>query len=252
MKQKENELFKYYSCEAYNLDALANGYLWFSNPQNLNDPFDCNFEGYRNSSAFSPLGTEFIHNMYEKFDSFGICSFTQCSENQHFWSLYSANYSGFCLVFDKDKLEIKLNSFGIITDKVDYQALPLDQKIIDETNSNVSPEYCHTLEQQLRKIAFIKKAEVWGYEEEIRSFLGLICIDKMKTGENNIERGHNGYKVPIKDIKALKNIILGHNISPENKALIVNLVQHNYPEIKLLQLELDHESWLLKVVDMIN
>jgi len=255
MTQEINYLYKYYSCEAYNLDALANGYLWFSNPKNLNDPFDCNFEGYRESIAFSAFKTNHFHKMYELFESFGICSFTQEPTNQHFWSLYSANYSGFCLVFDKMELEKKLLSIGIIMDDAIYltQPINIESEINNEITDNTSDsEFKHILEQPLRKIAFIKNKDVWANENEFRAFLGGICIGKIASGENDVEKLKNGYKVPIKKNNLLKEIILGHNITTENKALIINLIQHNFPDIKLSQIELDFKNLQLKVVDVSN
>lgn len=255
MSQETISLFKYYSCEAYNLDALANGYLWFSNPMNLNDPFDCNFEGFRESKVFSVFKPELVQKMYDLFEKIAICSFTQDPLSQHFWSLYAANYSGFCLVFDRVGLTRKLFSLGIFSNEVTYQDQPLsiDYELLKRMNERPNDfDYKHLLEAPLRENAFVKNSEVWGNEKEVRAFLGGICIGNMISGENDIKKGNNGYKVPIRENKLLKEIILGHNISAENKALIENLVKHNYSDIKISQIKLDFENHQLKVMDTQN
>lgn len=243
-------LYKYYPCEIYNLDALANGYLWFSNPKILNDPFDCNFEGFRNSKAFAIYSKDQQQQMYELFEKFGICSFTQDPCNQHFWSLYAANYSGFCLVFDKNELSRKLNSLGIILNDVDYlpKAFKIDTVLANQlTRAN---EFDVALDRTLREASYSKNKGVWGYESEIRAFLGRICIENISLGENDVMNAQIGYKVPIKKDNLLKQIILGQNMSTENKELILNIAQKNYPLIEISKIELDYENWSLNVVDV--
>jgi len=45
---------------------------------------------------------------------------------------------------------------------------------------------------------------------------------------------------------------LGHNMSSVNKELILNIVKHNYPDIKISKVELDYKNWELKIVDLIK
>lgn len=242
-------LYKYFPCETYNLDALANGYLWFSNPKILNDPFDCNFEGFRKSQAFAVYNIDQQRQMFESFDKYGICSFTQDPCNQHFWSLYANNYSGFCLVFDKIELERKLISLGIMLEKVKYlpEAFKIDTVLAYQlTRVN---EFKVAIDRTLREASYSKSKDVWGYESEIRAFLGRICIEDISSGENDVVFEKVGYKVPIKKYNLLKQIILGQNMPKENKELILNIVQKNHPLIKISKIELDYENWSLKVVD---
>jgi len=242
-------LYKYYPCEIYNLDALANGYLWFSNPKILNDPFDCNFGGFRNSKAFAVYSKDQQQQMYELFEKFGICSFTQDPCNQHFWSLYANNYSGFCLVFDENELNRKLISLGIMLEKVKYlpESFKIDTVLAHQlTRVN---EFKVAIDRTLREASYSKSKDVWGNESEIRAFLGLICIENISSGENDVVDEKVGYKVPIKKDNLLKGIVLGQNMSKENKELILNIVQKNYPLIKISKIELDYENWSLKVVD---
>jgi len=243
-------LYKFYSCETYNLEALANRYLWFSIPKKLNDPFDCNFEGFQGSKAFTAFTKEYKQLMYELFEKFGICSFTQDPLNQHFWSLYANNYSGFCLVFDKNELKRRLFSFGIIVDEVNY--LPDAFKIDTELTYQLKKpsDFEVAFDRTLKNAAFSKSKNTWGNENEIRAFLGKIFIDKMNSGENGIKDDHVGYKVPIKEDNLLKQIILGQNMSIENKKLITDIMQENYPHIMVSKIELDYENWKLKVVNL--
>lgn len=247
-------LYKFYSCKIHNLDALANGYLWFSIPKKLNDPFDCDFEGYRNSVTFLKYSKEEKETMDKLFMSFGICSFTQNFTNQNLWSLYTENFSGFCLVFDRLKLEKRLFSLGIIVENIGYEESPfnLDAEMNFQTKKDFeSKTWNPKTEEALRKIIFRKNKLFWGHENEVRAFLGKICIDNSKTGKNNVECSSKGYKVPF-NIDVLSEIILGQNISAENKSVIMNLVKHNYPHIIISQIELNHENWKLEQKEIIN
>jgi len=250
-KIQNNMLYKFYSCKIHNIDALANSYLWFSIPKKLNDPFDCDFEGYRNSKTLSSYSEKDKEEMYELFRKFGICSFTQNFTNQHFWSLYAENYSGFCLVFDKNMLERNFFRHGILSEKVDYKKTPFNlDEISDEIKKDFEGKYWSPkTEEAFRKVIFRKNKIFWGHENEVRAFLGKICIDNSKTGKNNVECGSKGYKVPFNKA-VISEIILGQNISTHNKSVILNLVKHNYPHIKISQIELNHENWKLEIKEI--
>jgi len=245
-------LYKYYSCETYNLEALANGYLWFSNPKKLNDPFDCNFDAYIESEHIDTLKDEYKQKLISQLNKLGICSFSQEQDNQHFWSLYAKNYSGFCLVFDKNIIDSRLGRLGIILGNTEYQTEVFDVITYFSQQQEKGADFKTAMERSLRTFAFSKNKKVWETENEVRALLAGIFIENPKLESAKVIFEGKGYKVHFKDFNALKQIILGHNMSSVNKELILNIVKHNYPDIKISKVELDYKNWELKIVDLIK
>lgn len=127
-------IYKYTGISDNLNDSLVNGRLFFNNPQNFNDPFDCNFLLETDCSAQEK--TEYIVNsMYgqgfsqaqideavnkalnnpnswdnlindakERFlNRIGVCCFSKTNENPLLWAHYSDKHKGVCLVFDTSK-----------------------------------------------------------------------------------------------------------------------------------------------------
>lgn len=168
------KICKFYAPEEYNFEALEKSYFWFSNPRNLNDPFDCNYDAFESSKALQLLSSEEKESLSSFNNSVGICSFTKSFENQHFWALYADTYKGFCLVFNADMVKRKFSSSGILIDNVEY--ISRDEfdfdKIFAAENRNVQINVA--LDRTLRKSVFLKNKEFWRHEEEIRGFLGEV------------------------------------------------------------------------------
>lgn len=121
-------LYKYRSWNDNTKKILMNHQLYFSNPEDFNDPYDCKpvveevdfrlspetkifFHKEDGSSIETPIlngklsiGYKLQKQIAEQsWASFRICSFTEIEDNILMWSHYSDYHKGICLVFDTSK-----------------------------------------------------------------------------------------------------------------------------------------------------
>lgn len=228
-------VYKYYSPEQYNFDALKNHYFWFSKVSKLNDPFDsslkllrpscfrenllkeCNIDGDKLSSIMSQYGT---------------CSFSKDYDNKILWANYADNYRGFVVAFDDNEFE-KLYDLYLI--RLPYQEVEYVDSILDYDDFNrtfnirvLGEQYDETvklcdclLDERNRDKLFTFlcsiKSVVWLFEREMR----LICAYDVIGNKDRLEKlgiiyHENGYIIPYK-LSFVKKIIVGHNACEETK-----------------------------------
>jgi hypothetical protein len=218
--QLSRHLFKYRKINLTLDSILIDGKLWFSNPSDFNDPFDCQInidtnnsqteiEEFirKNSSWISPIEiTRHAKAMICKPDewdklvneasqnvlnSSGICCFCGNEDNILLWSYYTDSHKGVCLKFD------------ILSDP-DFFVYPL--KVIYQKEY---PLYNH-LKDEPKLIDFLvkTKSEVWAHEKEVR-----------------IMKNTNGFHTFKKT--ALTEIIFGCNCSDTDIQRIKNLALTN-------------------------
>ncbi|MDR3695276.1 DUF2971 domain-containing protein [Mucilaginibacter sp.] len=130
------ELHRYHSVNQYLIDSLMGNYIWFSNPEDFNDPYDCNLDfdfectrveleaffreinnmpenAYRKKSE-SELQEEITkcvdnpevlrqRNREQSIDGIkriGVCCFSEHDDRLLMWSHYGNKHQGACLTFD--------------------------------------------------------------------------------------------------------------------------------------------------------
>jgi hypothetical protein len=183
-------VFKFYPIKTHNstgekilnhflIDAIMNHYLWHSNPDDLNDPFDC----YRELVAYGQPSFETIawqvqrsgirtwdeaqNEIYRLWNEpqelieayrattpvWNICSFTTNQTSNTMWSHYADCHTGLCLTFDNSKLADN----NILACKVTYES------VFRALDFFAQPE------QALLSMVTTKSSE-WSYENEFRSF----------------------------------------------------------------------------------
>jgi len=203
------------------LKSLVNSELYFSHPNQLNDPFDCRVDIFDslNRAIHNANGAkrkqlkgirEFMNDSVNinKIKSFienvGICSFSLELENTLMWSHYADNHRGVCLTysfpksfFDNTKDEV----LGIV--KVKYGVNPLSDWFLGEALKQYvqSDDFL----RYLIKEGFTAKSKLWQYEEEVRIVrknAGVQAIDKQF-----LKMICFGLATPDADITLVKNII---------------------------------------------
>ena len=130
-------LYKYQSFSINALSSLSENYLYFANPNQLNDPFDV---------ASVSLEKQFKNLKLNKND-FKLCSLSQINDNKLMWSHYTQEHVGICVGYRF----LYLPSY-VGKDKVKYKNTNLDEKEI----FNDLIEY------------WTVKSEDWEYEKEVR------------------------------------------------------------------------------------
>jgi len=196
-------LCKYRAWNDFTKQILIKHQLYFSNPDDFNDPYDCKpiveeveFRFTPDAKVFlqkadgtfieSPINNGSINIGYtlqkqiaqQSWSSFRICSFTEIADNILMWSHYADYHKGLCLVFDTTKdTECFSRGCGIIY-------------------SNKRPKY--GLGQEIKLInPLTTKFIDWAYEQEFR-------IIKFPTEHQNNQSNLFGFNPA-----ALTEIIFG-------------------------------------------
>ena len=130
-------LYKFQSFSVNALSSLSENYLYFANPDQLNDPFDV---------ASESLEKQFKNLKLNKCD-FKLCSLSQINNNKLMWSHYTQEHTGICVGY-----KFLYLPYHVGKDEVKYKNTDLDEK---EIFDNII-EY------------WTVKSEDWDYEKEVR------------------------------------------------------------------------------------
>lgn len=226
MTEKENDLpeflYKYINIER-GLSLISESKIWFSSPENFNDPFDChidliNFkpnekqikeiinekvEGnnrtrrieiqknkrnpYRIINQFSTQANDFFKNS-------GVFCFSEIPDNMLLWSHYGDNHKGICLKFSKD-----ITKISTLTDKVNYTE-NYERKSFYEKNG-----------ESIYHLLFTK-SEDWKYEKEIRS-VNILENGKVDFPIENLKEIIFGCRIDENEMKRIKEKIKELNLN---------------------------------------
>ena len=228
-KQLPESVYRMRSVNRYLFDSLINSEMWFSNPTDFNDPFDCGidmkiqnstqqqfqtyFEKYLakhlNSDELSKIDkTKITRKKFEDLinkvakrvtQKKGIACFMSNCENLLMWAHYADSHKGVSL------------KFNILEDTEFFSPM---KKVIYEEDY---PEYDYlTNKNDFVNQMFFVKSEDWKYEEEVR-------ILKNKSGN---------YKF---NSNSLKEVIFGCKISEGDKKTLTKIIRNYYQNCKLTQ-----------------
>lgn len=204
LSKSAKQLYKYYSLNINNLDALLNHYFYLSNPGDFNDPFDCNLNLVENIDDIDNLKIV-SRNTYK---NIGICSFSETLDNHLMWAHYTNNYNGFVLGFDGENIQTYRNEEQITR-------CTLTRVIYPEKLKTIRKEY-----KFAQHYVFTTKLKHWAYEKEWRFIAKLGKDDRIITY----------FK------ESVKHIYVGHKLIDSNLPayrLLLSIFQINFPEIPI-------------------
>lgn len=213
-----DSLFKYYSINEYNLDAIKNGYFFLSNPKEFNDPFDCS------RNFIIENRKDFIDGQYvpslNNVKNIGVSCFTENGLNPLMWGHYTKYYQGFT---------IKLKSnFEILN-----REYVNDVKIIKVIYSN-NPNPIQKSHPLSKDYQFIVKLKDWEYENEIR-----LIVEK-----------NNDLNKIFYNKEDVEEFCFGYNFSFKNELL--KIIETNYPGIPVYTVGPDAREFKLNKVRLIK
>lgn len=222
-------VYRMRSINRYLFDTLINKEMWFSNPSDFNDPFDCDINMTFNDSEHSSIQNYFDNYLKKQFSSKelegidqnnistvdfgfllnkvakrvaqrkGIACFMSNCDNLLMWAHYADSHKGVCLKFDI----LEDTEFFSPAKKVSY--------------TNEYPVYNYLKDKNdFVKQMFFTKSNEWSYEGEIRV---------LKNKKEN-------YKF---NEKCLKEVIFGCNTSESDKKTLKKIMKQYYPATKLKQ-----------------
>ncbi|MFL0250573.1 DUF2971 domain-containing protein [Clostridium neuense] len=208
-------LYKYEVIDEEKINTLINNELWFSNPDDFNDPFDscgiCFDEGEIKKHLKGINVTKLI-------DSFKtdvkISCFSEEINSMPMWTHYAGNHEGMCAEYDFSKINYT-NRFSKYLFPVVYQTERYDitdilKDLINDKTEDAA--YMLFFMMQIKHIS-------WNYEKEWR----IILKD---------EKIHNKVEFPIRP----SALYLGLNCKGENVETIKKLA-HNTIGCPIYKLE---------------
>lgn len=234
-------LYKYRSFNTRSLEMLRNNQVYFANPIEFNDPFDCSAQEYmhdnfRNDMAkisaarelniepmmltdeqvqifrikvdkyLGPIKLSDAQGALDELrDNLGILSFSAINDSILMWSHYADMHKGFCIGFSIRNFGIPLKEFREVTYSRDRN-LNLAFNLI--SNPNITADM---FAEEFLKEYILTKYIDWQYEKEWR----LIGCPKTFSpyANESIDRITFGLKMPPENRKQIRSILDGKNIT---------------------------------------
>lgn len=230
-----SKLYKYQSCNAQTISNLKERCLWFSKPEDFNDPFDCDINLEIIDVTQENLNLLFFHmretaqdkvgfdkrylsdgkvnavwaedaikfalvantRVKKLWENIGVTCLTEKNDDILMWSHYAYGHQGFCLEFDTSYFPFTETSKDTLI-KVHYSDSypPLSL-------SDLQPEKLPDLPKKL----LATKSSHWSYEAEWRVF-------SAKSGEYSYDQAaltgiYFGCKMKESDKAAISSILAG-------------------------------------------
>lgn len=228
------------------MKIISNKELFFTNPKNFNDPYDCynglidfqnpttdDIKNIVNKSSSlsrsekrkkekdllknpSELNTIFTKILDNEISKFGICCFSKTHKQLLMWSHYGDYHKGLCIGFE----------FQPITDDYFIHEVDYRLKLVKKNHFNERNEGFRNL--------LLTKSIDWKYEKEVRAislnYNGLVQISK----------------------EAIKEVYLGSRLEDDNRQLLLNRLNELNYNIDIYDLELMENDYKLKEKPIIN
>jgi len=220
-------LYKYRVMDKYSKEMIRNRKIYFANPKQFNDPFDCQFnvilggtdkdkKAYFRSvaSRFSPAGTtrkerdvmvaRHMRNarknprelarglrdyLYSQASKIGVYSLSEVPDDILMWSHYADSHKGFCLRFkNKDDCTFM------------HRAVPIEYSDKYPCISAIKDEDIDQIKKSL-----LTKSKRWGYEKEWRIIEHVKGPGVQQFPANVLSGVIFGCKMPEKDRKKISD-----------------------------------------------
>jgi hypothetical protein len=243
-KTANRYIYKYSSLNEFLLRTLINNELYFSNPSDFNDPFDCQFKLnlVKNSEAenqfyknldlsdsekklfnlfqFENENSKGLENTFNLrlIERLGVTCFSEQENEILMWSHYANGHKGICLKFD----------WNIHPDY--FQG---DKVIYDNKLHTIEYSSTQKFHNEIKRVV-LTKLERWSYEKEIRSV---------------VEIGASGKRNLSFNPKALVGIIFGDKVNIDDIQLIKRTVSlhEDYSHVKFYKATMIREESKIKI-----
>lgn len=209
-------LYQYRPINKYFFSSIENSQIFFRNPLDFNDPFECRFSQItitqrdwithvkylksnglydkfvENSDSNRDPREEMISKFFESLKAMGVSCFTTKNNNGLMWSHYANSHKGLCLEFDTladVTLFKELYKVKYVNNRWAYNYLRNPLKVYE---------------------FFSRKSNIWKYEEEYRVI--------------KIEKGLHAFNK-----NSLKKVIFGCRTSKQNRTIVLKrLAKYGY------------------------
>lgn len=227
---EESMGFKYRPINKRLIESLINGEVYFSSPECLNDPFDCQIDIKKSLiNAINEVQSDqkkVLLSIQQKFDaiftkverdikSFGVWSCSLELNNPLLWSHYGDEHRGICLTYKlPDKFIDHTLGEVIGVHPVEYAANPIRDWFIESSKLY----FCEppSLDEFITSLVvklLISKDVYWKHEKEGRVISNTQGLKEI--GKSALLQVCFGLRTPDSDKKLIKHIldIHGYNVT---------------------------------------
>lgn len=237
----DKQLYRYQPFNEDSLRVFTHNELFFYSPSTLNDPFDCkivfSFEGcgledakkfHEKGLKHSTVKSDFsrlekgefeswkrnleksaLENLQPEIDKMGILCLSEKNADILMWSHYAAKHKGFCLQFNKAKLEA-----WKFCRPIDYE----DKFLTFGEFNNAFPEN----NEELIYLLLLRKAKRWIYESEWRIIVN----------PDNDNSGSQHYNFPE---ELLTGVIFGCQMAGDERKVIGDLLKNRKSRVQFYE-----------------
>jgi hypothetical protein len=225
---RPRNLYKYFKPDHYSLDSLKNQYLYFSNPINFGDEYDCLISD--DVSIKKLLKDSKVFN-----EELGVCCFSTIPDNDLLWDHYAGGFKGFVIKYKNTDEFIPYGKEATIKSHVIYlnNNGSNHPNFIQTVKSMVGKHTPEVVESWQRQIIFhhelCRKRQIYAYEKEYR-FISLFAHEfgrKIKYPIENIDTIYIGNKIKPDYLRKLIQIL------KNNKSIKIKLLEHDYQMQKI-------------------
>lgn len=227
--------FKFRQINKRLIESLITGEVYFSSPEQLNDPFDCQIDIKK--SLKSAIGgvqgdqKKVLLSIQEKLDSifskverdiktFGVWSCSLELNNSLMWSHYGDEHRGICLKYKlPDKFTDHTLGEVIGLHPVEYTQNPITNWFIENSKINGEPPPIGEFIASLIVKLLISKDVCWEHEKEGRVISKTQGLKEI--GKSALQQVCFGLRTPENDKNLIKHILSSHGY----KATICEMVR---------------------------
>ena len=255
-------IYKYFPVNHNTLATFLNKKIWFSFPQDFNDPFDCQINADKTCSkacceqcrdAYGPQCDQFLFALSkltldpginikqvakstnDQLKNVGVCCFSKNNNNILMWSHYADSHKGICVEFEQDALFNEKIKFSDVKYHESFPFLKLQYELDnmeEDCGGNFTP--MDRVIAVFSDVILTTKYKAWKDEEEVRAIY---------TG--NVDFKSNGGFIfsPV----AIKNIFFGCKTGAQDMAKIKQLFTgKEFSSIRFFQMQKAADEYLLQ------
>jgi hypothetical protein len=221
-------LYKYFKANDDNLNTLNDGYLYFSNPKNFGDEYDClvSDDEYIN---------QIIDDSKNIRNKIGVCCFCTIPNEDLMWDHYADGFKGFVLKFKNNSKFLPYGKDITIKSHIMYlkDNGPNNSNLIETIKSMNGKHFPKVVKSWQKTVLFhhefCRKRFKYNYEKEFRaiSFFAEEYGRKIYIDKKNIDSIYIGNKMTEEYLNKLKPILKSNN------HIKVFIVKHNYEKQKI-------------------
>lgn len=227
--------FKYRPINKRLIESLITGEVYFSSPEQLNDPFDCQIDIKKslNTAINKVQGNQkkALLSIQQKLDNifsevekdiktFGVWSCSLELENSLMWSHYGDEHRGICLAYKLPDQFVDHTLGEVIgIHPVEYKKDPITNWFIDNSKINGEPPPLDDFITSLIVKLLISKDGCWKLEKEGRVISKTQGLKEI--GKPALQQVCFGLRTSESDRKLIRNILDKHGY----KATICEMVR---------------------------